>query len=126
MHARMALRLSVLEAQAGTGALEQGLGDEDAEPKPAGSFRLATTARREIGLAQARQQVCGKSRAIVADRHLDPRLVPPGFDRDCGPRKMGCIFDEIAEAIEQADAPPNHRLLALRTPGNADALARRR
>src|ERR1051325_2818914 len=62
----------IVEGQLGAAALQQALRNEDAEPHMAG---LAGTGR-EVGLAEAAEQMGGKARPVIGDLDGDRRCVP--------------------------------------------------
>src|SRR5262245_57111464 len=74
------------KVEAGAGALEQRLGDEDAKPEAAGVALAAgaagTTAGGEVGFSDPRNDAGTETGAVVADDHGDALLIPFRGDLD--------------------------------------------
>src|SRR5712692_11090402 len=92
---------AIADDEGGTGALEQGLGDEDAEAEAAGSIRLSF-AHRNIGLADAVDHGVGESGPVVRNQDLDPVGVPVGRNRHLVVGEIDRVLDQIPQPVENA------------------------
>src|SRR5829696_8434155 len=104
------------EEELGAGALDQRLGDEQAEAEAAGLLvarALPRAAGRDIGLAGPQQHLGGKSRPVVAD--LEPDLVgrPARLDLDRAGGEIDGVVEDVGEPVEEPGAAPAHRLRPL-------------
>ena len=99
------------------GALEQGLGDEEAEAEAAGLAVAAVVAGAaaggDIGLADAVDDAGGEARAVVDDGDGDLVGVPVGADLDLALGEIDGVLDEVGEALDDRRIAPADRLGAL-------------
>src|SRR5262249_21634534 len=116
-HRTPASRLPVFEGDACAGALEERLGDEDAQAEPSAGFaaevQLPPARARDIGLADPIHDLRGETRAIVRDRDGHLVRIPSCRHLHALARKIDCIFEEIAEPIKEAGVAPPYRLPAI-------------
>ena len=100
-------------------ALDQRLGDEQAEAEPAppsssASPPLGGAAGRDVGLADPEQDVGREARPVVAD--LEAHLA--GVQRACDGRRGSCgeidgVVDDVGEPVDDAGVAAADRLRAL-------------
>src|SRR5690606_32987064 len=84
----------IAEGDTRAGALQQRLGDEQAEAEAAAAS--TRPASRHIGFADAVENLRRKTRPVVDDRQLDLRLVPcPAQDHGFAGEIDG-VLDEVA------------------------------
>src|SRR5579863_3529450 len=87
------------------GSLQQSLGDEQPKSEAAaGSAALIAffAARRDIGLAEPRQDVRRDAWAIVGDDNLDRLFAPRRADADLLLGEIRRVLHDVAQAIEHA------------------------
>src|SRR6185437_7999908 len=98
----------IAEAHPRAGALEQALGDEDAEPH----MLLGPAASPgNIGLADARENRLREARTIIDDVDRHRILAPGGGDVDFLMRELRRVLDEVAEPVHDFGAARHQRLL---------------
>src|SRR5262249_43070439 len=92
---------AVLEVEPRARALEQGLGDEEAEPQAA---RLALAAlpatAGDIGLADAVHDLRGKARTLMGDGDGDVLTAPGGGALDPLGGEMEGVLEQVSEAVK--------------------------
>src|SRR5262245_22142516 len=97
---------AVLEGEGRSRALQQGLGDEHAEPQAAAGLaadvEAAPARRRDVGLADPVHDLGREARAIIADRYAD--LLGAIAHRHFDPlaREVDRVLHQVAETIEDA------------------------
>src|SRR5204862_3086567 len=102
-HTRAVLRRGTIgEGERRAAALEQRLGNEDAEPEAADLALAARrmAAARQIRLPDAIENLGGKTRPVVRDRDRDLAVAPVRRDLDPGAREIDGILHEIAEPVD--------------------------
>ena len=98
----------VVEGEPSAAALQQALGDEDAEPHMVGR----AGARRQVRFAEAPELVDGKPRPVIVDLDRDDRAIPVSGDADLARGELNGILNEVVEPVHDLRAAPDERLLA--------------
>src|SRR5262249_33654858 len=92
---------AVLEVERRARALQQGLGDEEAEPQAA---RLALAAlpatAGDVGLADPGDDLGGKARTVIGDGDGDVLTAPGGGDLDPLVGEIDGVLEQVSEAVK--------------------------
>src|SRR5207248_9135066 len=96
----------IIEGQFGAAALQKALRDKDAESHRAG----LTRAGREVGLAEATEQMGRKAGAVIGHLDRDDGRIPTDRDADLAPSELHGVLDKIVEPVHDLRAAPDQRL----------------
>src|SRR5205085_7413807 len=92
----------IIEGQFGAAALQKALRDKDAESHMAG----LTRAGREVGLAEATEQMRRKAGAVIGDLDGHHRRVPEDRHADLAPGELLRGLDKVVDAVHDLRAAP--------------------
>src|SRR5262249_20414121 len=102
---------AVLKVERRARALQQGFGDEEAQPQAA---RLAVAALSatvgDVGLADPVHDLRGKAWTVIGDGDGDILTVPGGGDLDPLVGEIDGVLEQIPQAVEDGGVAPADRL----------------
>src|SRR5579863_6914042 len=101
-HRAMLGKGPVGEGDPGAGPLQQGAGDKYPEPEPAmlALGVVAAAPPRQIGFADALEDVRCDPRSVVGDRDLDHFRIPPRVHLDGLAGEIDGVFEDVADAVQ--------------------------